>query len=458
MIPSLPDFGRVLTPERVRHYPLILLVGTVGVYLSGALRSRNLIEPDGRIVGHDYLAFYMAGDMVNRGELGGLYNFAAQEGYQKRFMEDINPKWSSTCLYLNPPHYAWAMSFPARLGYGPSLIVWWVLSAACFVVVVMLWRGWVGADSIKVPALLVVCLSSFFWAFSGGQNTFFSLLILTVFCALLMSGREFLAGLVLSALAFKFQLLVVPAGLLLLKRRWRAMIGLSIGGLATLGATIALMGQQSLFDYVRFAPELSRLLQIENFDVHKQHSWHGFFALVGKGWMPATTVRALSTAASVASLGLLVPIWRGSWRSGGARFALQLCALLVATLLTCPHLFHYDMLIITLPALLWLWAARLPDDPAPRRSIKTLLASGFVWLAVSPLVSGALHVQLSPLLMFAWLLVLRGEISSTAQGQPDPFVGPTFQSVSSDKGPPDRLESRSHMFSQTPRGDLALYC
>ncbi|MEE9293670.1 MAG: glycosyltransferase family 87 protein [Phycisphaerae bacterium] len=394
----------LLTPERVRRYPMFLFAVTWGIYLGSVVRSNHWIEPGGEIVGRDYFQFYMAGDMINRGQLDHLYDFAAQEDYQKQFMERINPKWSGTCVYRYPPHYALAMSFLTTLGYGPSLMVWWTLSAACFVMTALVWRRWMGADSVGVPVLLAMCLPPWFLAFAGGQNTFFSLLILTAFCALLMSGRDIWAGLVLSALALKFQLLIVPAGLLLFKRRWGAVIGLCVGGLVTLLVTAALLGPHAISDYLTFGADLNRIAQIEQFDLHKQHSWHGFFALLGRGWMPGTTAWILTAAVTVVSLALLLSAWRGPWSRHGSRFALQLSALMMATLLTSPHLAHYDMLIATLPAVLWLLAAKRADDPTPLQSFKILLAAGFIWLVITPAVTSALPVQLSPLLMLAWLI------------------------------------------------------
>ncbi|UCG16851.1 MAG: DUF2029 domain-containing protein [Phycisphaerales bacterium] len=409
----LPDISRMLTPDRIRRYPLLLLAVTVTMYLVGVARSDRWIEPNGRIIGRDYLAFYMAGDMAGRGHIDRLYDPSAQTAYQKRFMRDINPQWTGTCLYLNPPHYAWALSFPAALGYGPSLILWWVASIGCFVATVWLWRRWGSPVRAGAAILLAVCMPAWFWALAGGQNSFFSLLILTVFCTLLIAGRDAWAGLALSLLAFKFQLLLVPAGLLLFKRRWRALSGLGVGGVLTLALTVAVFGWHSIADYVALATQLGRLMQVEGFDVWKQHSWHGFFALLGQGWMPAGSVRMLVAAASVLSLVLLGRVWRGAWSSDSPRFALQLSALMMATLLTSPHLFHYDMLIATLPAMLWLRASGDRDVTVASAGFKVLVAAGFVWLAMSGVVADAVHVQLSPFLMLAWLVFVRRVIRTT---------------------------------------------
>ena len=53
----------MLTRDRIRRYPLIRFGVTVGLYLTGLARSRGWVEPNGQIVGRDYLAFYMVGDI-----------------------------------------------------------------------------------------------------------------------------------------------------------------------------------------------------------------------------------------------------------------------------------------------------------------------------------------------------------------------------------------------------------
>ena len=70
----------------------------------------------------------------------------------------------------------------------------------------------------------------------------FSLLFLTGFCALLMKGRDFPAGLILAMQAFKPHLLLLPAALLLIKGRWKALGGLVLGGLLILGFTLLTVG------------------------------------------------------------------------------------------------------------------------------------------------------------------------------------------------------------------------
>ena len=417
----LADHGPMLTDKRLRHYPIALLAVTVLTYLVSVAGSTNWIEPGGNIVGRDFLAFYMAGDMVNQGRWDQLYSLTAQTLYQDTFMEKINPNWSSVCLYLNPPHYAWGMSWVSHLGYGKSLLVWWLFCLGCFGGTALIWRRWLGPGKAGWVVLLILCMPAWFQAMAGGQNTFLSLLILTAFCALLMKGRDGWAGVVLSLLAFKFQLMIVPAGWLLLSRRWRTLGGLAIGGGSTLALTIWLCGIDSVTDYARFVTSLGEVMPRQGFDVHKQHSWYGLFFLAGHKWLPMVSIQILTATASIITLLFVGEISRGVRRSDAPRFALTLCALMIGVIATSPHLFHYDMLLVALPAVLWIRATCDQTVARATSAVKPILVVGFIWLAIAGPLADATHVQWSPVLMLAWIIMLRRAVEQT-QAPRVPYV------------------------------------
>ncbi len=413
--PLLARIDGLLTRDRLWQYPAVLLLATLILYGVTLARSSHWVEPNGSIIGHDFLAFYMAGDMVRAGRAGELYNVHAQEKYQQDFMRDINPRWKGTCLYLNPPHYAWVLSWLSRLGYRPALLAWWALSLGCFAAAALLWRNWLRPEDWALATMLAACMPAWFQALAGGQNAFLTLLILAGFCHLLMRGRDGAAGLALSLLAYKFHLLLLPAALLVAKRRWRAVAGLAAGGTITLGATVLLLGPEVLRGYVTFASKLGTLMQFEGFDAFKQHSWYAFFQMAGKGWMPGRLVQGLTVLTCVATLVPLALIWRGPWDRRGERFPLQLAALLVATALTSPHLFHYDMMILVVPAMLWQMASRDEPVAAYRPAVDVILAGLFAWLMVGPFVTQLLHIQLSPALMGLFLLVMMRGVTARAE-------------------------------------------
>ncbi len=164
-------------------------------------------------------------------------------------------------------------------------------------------------------------------------------------------------------------------------------------------------------------------MHADGFDVWKQHSWRGFFALLGGSWCPARWMTAAAIAACLASLAVLLRLWRGPWRPGSPAFALRLSALIMAALLTSPHLFHYDMVLAVLPVVLW----AASGEARHRSAFLAIAALGFAWLALGGPAGATLRVQLSPLLMAGWLLLAERAVrepsdTATAPEQRTPNV------------------------------------
>jgi hypothetical protein len=389
----------------MRRFAVLTFAATVVMYIGALLAARGSLDPARALPGVDFIAFFMAGDMVAQGRGEQLYDADSQTAWQAEFMRSVDPRWTGTCLFLNPPHYAWALSLFAPFGYGPALAIWSALSLACFVATVLIWKRWVSPDLWPSVVVLTICSPPWFQAFAGGQNTFISLLILTAFCDLVLRGRYFLAGLVLSLLAFKFQLLVAPVALLLFLRRGRTLSGLALGGALTVGLIALVMGPQVLINYVRFTSRLGDLMHLPGFAVHKQHSWHGFFHLLSGSTLPSVVIRGLSLVAIVASLALLAGLWRARL-SGPHMPALQLSGLVVGVLLASPHVFQYDMLLAVPAVILWLDAARDHLPALSHQNLKRLTIGGFLWLAIAGPMTRLIPLQLTPLILLAWLLTL----------------------------------------------------
>jgi hypothetical protein len=147
-------------------------------------------------------------------------------------------------------------------------------------------------------------------------------------------------------------------------------------------------------------------MQADNFMVSGQHSWYGFFQLLGNGWLSTGAVRMLTLTATIASLALLVSLSRATRSNRPVSLEMQLSALIVVTLLTSPHLFYYDLLMAALPAVLWWKAVRDQPHRWETTLIKLVLVLGFYcqWLPDS--FSDGIPVQRIPLLLLVWLVLV----------------------------------------------------
>jgi hypothetical protein len=143
---------------------------------------------------------------------------------------------------------------------------------------------------------------------------------------------------------FKPQLFIGLLPLLLLDRRWRALMSFSIVSGLIGGLTLWLGGIAILEDWVLllrsdvYHNEIAR-------QVTKMYSWQSVWTiLLGTGMV--TTV--LSTTTALLIFTALCYVW---WRRLGdlaLRYALTVCGLMVMG----PHLFVYDLALLVLPGLI----------------------------------------------------------------------------------------------------------
>lgn len=410
--------------ERLWRYPAMLLGVTVACYLGTLARADWPIEPNGKIIGRDYLAFYTGGALVADGRSDRLFDPALHHRFQVELIGDANPDWTGTYPYRNPPHYAWLMSKLVRLGYLGSLGAWTLLSVAAFALSATILLDWLPERNRALSLLLIVAVPPWFQALAGGQNTFFTLAILTAFCSLLIKRRDGLAGLVLSLLAYKFYLIAVPALILIAKRRWRAVAGLAAGGAATLLLTAAVFGPGVIADYTQFAFGQTRLMQEDGFDIHKQHCWYGAIQLLLTGVVPQSSIGILAASASLATLVLLIPVWTGRWDPDEPVFRIRLAVLMLATLITSPHLLHYDVTLAVLPAVLWASAAARAGRINWQERITPLLVLGFCWLAVAESIARFTHTQATPVLLLCWMIIGQRLVAGSAEPGESPAARP----------------------------------
>jgi hypothetical protein len=325
-------------------------------------------------VGLDFIAFYTAGTFVREGRSNDLYNLSAVQAFQRDLArangvdlgDAMGPWW-------NPPFYAWVFVPLSRLPFGAATQVWMGVNLACAAVAVWLlcrmlppgtgWRSWA-----LVPVLLALSVP-FIHTMTHAQNTCTSLLLVTLTVTAWRSGRGTLAGLVAGLLFYKPQLGAVLALALLASLGWRAALGLALTGTALLLVTLTTL-PGSLDHFLHQMPANLHHVQTRctyNWDRHV--TFKAFFRLLLQGtakgevsgWAAGLT--ALCTAAVAVGLLRISPLDR--WvdpigaaaresaypdRRGVDRF---IAATIAATPLLMPFYFDYDLLLLSVPAVLF---------------------------------------------------------------------------------------------------------
>jgi hypothetical protein len=414
---------------------LTFVIGNVFVSPDKAVNSQML--------GHDFLAFYTAGTFARLQKFDLLYDLGAVREVEhavarKNDLEigkSFGPFW-------NPPFYAWVFAPLSALPYEHALALWTLINLICLAIAIVLlvrmlpaivarpppmseltqstspspvkfkrdWRNWA-----LVPLLICVSMP-FVQAISHGQNTFTSLLLLTLLVTAWRKQMPIAAGLACGLLFYKPQLAAVVAAMLVLSLGLRVCLGL--GFMA--GAWLLVMARtmpDALGNYLIQLPLNLRYMQIDQAYLWERHvTLKAFWRLLLQGRDAGETSMIVSllaiTSTAVIAMGLLGAWWRTRkpgiddvWTCetrSAARDRL-IGATIVAMPLLMPFYFDYDLLLLAVPAVLLAGEiSTLPPGSRPDRLHRMLLGAWialYLWLMVNPPLASASGVNVSVILL-----------------------------------------------------------
>ena len=394
MIPQLlRNPGRPLTPAE--HVWIRRQLILIPVYISLFLGWQSLIFRlplnipglDVHVV-RDFVHFYVQGVVAVEHDVRALYDMEALAAIVPRVVPDAGE------MRFPPvygPQVAVFFSPLARLPYNAALFTWLAISLAVYLACAWLVlqrcprlqdrRGSVFLLLIGAPALL------FDLRFS--QASAIALACVTAAFVALDNKRPFLAGLAIGSLFYKPPLGIAAAFIFVAAGEWVLVAGAVVAVLAQVAVGCAYWGPAILVDYVgalRRLPEVAA--GMEPFKFH-MHSWRALFQLLGLPEAVATTAHVVM---SVGTLRIATTCWRSR-----APLAVRFSGLLLATVLVDPHIYVYDLIILT-PALLILWDWTLGE---PDRTLGTVSFLPGSW---QPVARGKVLVRLLYLGYFAPLL------------------------------------------------------
>jgi hypothetical protein len=351
-----------------------LWLGAAGVVLFLAtIAAGRWLGPQARAAtnkgfGLDFIAFYTAGDFVAHSRVNELYDLNAVREYQHQLAAanqiDLGHAYGP---WWNPPLYALIFVPFTRLSLPEATFLWLAINLACFALACVLlcrmlpakttWRTW-----MLVPILMIFS-APFILAVSHAQNTCTSLLLLTTTVVMWRSNRPLLAGLVGGFMFYKPQVAALVAIFLILDLGWKALLGYAITGTALLLTNlIALPG--TLVDYLHRLPENVHSFQTQTHYPWEQHvTLKAFWRLLAQGHElgdASLLVVAATLLGSICLLGLLIRAqYRLRQQTGVAdapatqiRRDRLIAATIATTPLLMPFYFDYDLLLLSVPAVL----------------------------------------------------------------------------------------------------------
>ena len=343
------------TRRRVAVWGTSLMVLSWFVYVH-TMAVPGYVDRAGRFKGTDYIYFYVMGSLISEGRADALYDPDAHLAEGRR---RIDPRLNLYAPYSNyGPQVAAALAPLSRLTFGRSLAIFLLLTALAYAASV--WLVWRVSPALSSYGTLVVILAAgapaFFTLIRYAQLSGLSLLLLSLALAALVRDRRFLAGVFIGLMVFKPQLGVVIALVMILAGEWRLVAGAAVAGSAELAGAWLVGGSSVMWQYVDVLLKLARdpsLVQIYPGEVH---SLRGLAHLL----IGSSVLLSVVTIAA-----LVAAVWLGlrTWKSG-MPLTVKWGLLVVLTVLASPHLLTYDLILLTIPLLVFAdWAVAHQEHP-----------------------------------------------------------------------------------------------
>jgi hypothetical protein len=349
----------------------------------------------------DFIAFFAAARLVASGAGSHVYELqtvaAAEQAAAGHAVGG-----TGILPYFNPPFFAWLLRPVAGLPLQDAYRVWSMFSLAWLAIDA--WLLWRIAASLprQWRRLIILAYLALFPVTFGLREGQFSLILEGSWSAaylLLRSHRPGFAGMGLSPLLIKPELLIPATLLLVWKREWRVLGTLSACGLVAIAASIAIVGPQSAIGYPDYLLDSTTWSNHGNTPV-LMFGWNGLLAASTP--MGAVARQMAATALGVATLAVAAFLWRASSVGKGRSFAERWLALSLASMLIDQH-FYFQDTVILVPGIVAVLASVREQD---RKWIAS--AAGVSWCAqlLATYPNESWHVNLLALLAVAALLAL----------------------------------------------------
>lgn len=377
-----------LDEERVIGYARIFACLYLVMAIAWIALSPNLIDPNGKPLGTDFMDVWAAGKLALAGEPAAAYDYARHYEVQRHALPYAEGQEAPYFGWPYPPHFMLVAAALALLPYGAALAAWMALTLPVYLAAVraaMPHRNWL---------LFALAFPGVFVNLGHGQNGFLSVGLLGL-GLLSLEERPILAGVFFGLLTYKPQLgLLLPLALIV-DSRWCAFLAATATALFVSLLSYVVLGAETWHAF--FASfELTRTYVLEQGPTGWQKLQSPFAAMrmLGAGIEAAYAVQA---AVSLFVAAVVLWIWRRP-----LAMPLKGAALATGTLLVTPYVLDYDLMLLAIP-LAWLAMEGIRGQFLSWEKISLFAA----WLL--PLVSrgiGSLGLPIGPIVLLLLLVLI----------------------------------------------------
>jgi Glycosyltransferase family 87 len=344
----------------------------------------------------DFTSFYAAGKIVARGIGHSLYDESTEWSVQREFASGVTTRKASL-PYVHAPFEAWIFVPLSVLPYTLAYLLWDLINAAILISVWFLLRPRLAAvRRLNLGSWLFVSFAFLPVLFTmiQGQDALVLLLVYTLAYLALRNGADFLAGCWLALGLFRFHLVIPFVAILVLAKKWKAVVGVCCGSIPIFLLSAAIVGWRGVLRYPSYIWNLEQHTGRGILLPRDTPSFRGLLEDLLSRWLSAPQLLAVIILVSFVAIWIAVRTWNLAG-DDEASFNLAFCVSLLATELVSYHTFIYDFSILLLPIVI---AASYMNDTRMERESRC-------WL-LTPIAA----LFFTPLYLFVWLNWRRSDL------------------------------------------------
>lgn len=378
---------------RIEAWLTIAAAFTVLAVIGGVVVSKGGVDPLGRPIGTDFLAFWTAARVAIAD--GGA---AVWDGVRLQAEQDVafGPREGFTAFFYPPVFLAivWPLGLLPHLA---ALAVWLGTT------MVAAWRGLAalahGAFGERIGAVAFLAYPATFVTIGHGQNAFLST-ALFAWGAHAAARRPILAGALLGTLVYKPQLAIVLPVALAAAGAWRLFVATGAFAALWCALTWVVFGSEAWAAFLAMSKVARATLDLGLVEPGKMVSLHAAIRVLGGSSEAAAIGQGVATAAT------LVGVWIAARRGRSAEGAVVLAA--VGAVAASPFVLDYDLMILAV-AMVFVLREGLRHGFTDFEKITLLVVFVLPFLA-RPLALG-LGVPMAPLVVAALALVVARRVA-----------------------------------------------
>lgn len=305
----------------------------------------------------DFISFYTAGKILQRGAGHQLYDLDVQYGIQREVAPNVKIR-SAALPFVRLPFEAWLFLPFAYLPYRAAFISWNLFSCGCLLGTVVILRREIPELRRFSLAFTFASVLSYFPVFVTilqGQDSILLLMIYVLAYKLLSENSYFASGMILGLGIIKFPLVLPFLILFIVRKKLSVLSGFVVSSLLLLGISVATVGVSTAASYPKFLLSIDRVAMGVNVP-QDMPNLRGLLSVFPQAKLTHTMDAALLALLSLLLVIFAVRNWQPGSHNGRAGLRLGFSLNLVITILVSYHCHSFDLCLLGLPMSLTLAA------------------------------------------------------------------------------------------------------